>query len=113
MQGLTYLRADFVHSYNNMPPVFIDNQFPFQGEMMQKMLQLDLKTGDDSSYAVDIRHTAVQYLNDLEKDRVYKSWPGSVQELMRPTFPGMLRHIAKNMFHLVGALCFMHKRMNV
>ncbi|XP_076453817.1 UDP-glucose:glycoprotein glucosyltransferase 1-like isoform X2 [Babylonia areolata] len=76
----------------------------FKKESLQQLLQLDLSGGDDSSYAVDIRHSAVQYLNDLEKDRKYRGWPSSVQDLLRPTFPGMLRHVAKNIFHMVFAV---------
>ena len=44
----------------------------------------------------------LQYINDLEKDAKYRRWPSSIQEMLRPTFPGMLRHIAKNIFHMVG-----------
>ncbi|XP_005100215.1 UDP-glucose:glycoprotein glucosyltransferase 1 [Aplysia californica] len=74
----------------------------FKGNNLQKFLQLDLKEGgDDMSYAVDIRHSAIQYLNDLGQDKKYRTWPNSIQDLLRPTFPGMLRHIAKNIFHLV------------
>ncbi|KAL8598827.1 hypothetical protein ACOMHN_015406 [Nucella lapillus] len=73
----------------------------FKGESLQQLLQQDLTGGEDSSYAVDIRHSAVQYLNDLEKDRRYRGWPSSVQDLLRPSFPGMLRHVAKNIFHMV------------
>ena len=45
---------------------------------------------------------SVQFLNDLENDKKYKNWPNSVQDILRPTFPGMLRHVAKNIFHLVS-----------
>jgi len=45
-----------------------------------------------------------QYINDLERDRKYSGWPSSVQDLLRPTFPGMLRHIRKNLFHMVSSL---------
>ena len=31
----------------------------------------------------------------------YRGWPGGVQELLRPSFPGMLRSIRKNFFHMV------------
>jgi len=47
------------------------------------------------------REILLQYINDLERDRKYNSWPSSVQDLLRPTFPGMLRHIRKNLFHMV------------
>ncbi|KAK7477135.1 hypothetical protein BaRGS_00031621 [Batillaria attramentaria] len=73
----------------------------FKGDKLQSLLQLDLSGGEDASYALDIRHSAMQYVNDLEKDSKYRGWPSSVQDMLRPTFPGMLRHVAKNIFHLV------------
>ncbi|ESP03274.1 hypothetical protein LOTGIDRAFT_137613 [Lottia gigantea] len=73
----------------------------FKGDNLDKLLHIDLKSGDDTRYAIDIRHSAVQYLNDLENDRGYQGWPNSIQDILRPTFPGMLRHVAKNIFHLV------------
>ena len=76
------------------------------------MLSLDLgksargssaKTGGggSASYALDIRDTAVVYVNDIEKDPAYARWPGQLLELLRPAFPGMLRSIRKKMFHFV------------
>ena len=43
-----------------------------------------------------------QFVNDLEKDKKYAGWPSSLQDFLRPTFPGMLRHVRKNIFHLVS-----------
>jgi len=43
------------------------------------------------NYGVDIRDSSVKWINDIEKDSMYKSWPESVNELLRPAFPGMLR----------------------
>ena len=43
----------------------------------------------------------LQWMNNLEKDRKYQTWPSSVQEILRPTFPGMLRHIRRNLFNAV------------
>lgn len=45
----------------------------------------------NSVYGVDIRDSAVQYINDVELDTEYRSWPKSLQEMLRPTYPGMLR----------------------
>ncbi|KAK3776845.1 hypothetical protein RRG08_024619 [Elysia crispata] len=73
----------------------------FKGEDLQSLLQMDLSQENEEKYAVDIRHSAIQYLNNLETERKYHNWPGSIQDLLRPAFPGMLRHLAKNMFHLV------------
>ncbi|XP_060085960.1 UDP-glucose:glycoprotein glucosyltransferase 1-like [Ylistrum balloti] len=72
----------------------------FKGPEVNQILRLDL-SGDSEDFALDIRHVAVSYLNDLENDRKYKNWPSSVQDILRPTFPGMLRHVAKNFFHMV------------
>ena len=43
----------------------------------------------------------MSWLNDIERDRQYAKWPASVTELLRHTYPGMLRTVRKNMYHLV------------
>lgn len=43
----------------------------------------------------------IQWINNLETDRKYSSWPYNVQELLRPTFPGVIRQIRKNFHNLV------------
>ena len=66
-------------------------------------ISLDLTpSGDKQQFGIDIRSRAVHWINDIEKDKVYKGWPGGVQELLRPSFPGMLRYIRKNLFHMVA-----------
>ncbi|XP_052105584.1 UDP-glucose:glycoprotein glucosyltransferase 1-like [Mytilus californianus] len=72
----------------------------FKGNDLSQLMKLDL-SGETENFALDIRHTAIQYINDLEKDKKYSNWPSSIQDLLRPTFPGMLRHVARNIFHLV------------
>ena len=42
-----------------------------------------------------------QWINDLQKDRRYQGWPKSVTEILRPTFPGMLRHIRQHFFNVL------------
>ncbi|BGP48159.1 killer toxin resistant protein [Rhodotorula kratochvilovae] len=42
--------------------------------------------------------------NDLEKDRRYKSWSTSVRDLLRPTYPGSMSQIAKNLNNVVFIL---------
>jgi len=67
------------------------------------LISLDLTpSGDKQQFGIDIRSRAVHWINDIEKDKVYKGWPGGVQELLRPSFPGMLRYIRKNLFHMVA-----------
>lgn len=65
------------------------------------MLALDLGSVKGKSYAVDIRDSAIQWINNLETDTAYKRWPSSVDDLLRPTFPGMLRSIRRNLYNLV------------
>lgn len=52
-------------------------------------------------YAIDIRDSAVVWINDIEADRKYRKWSDSLLDLLRPTFPGMLRSIRRNLFNLV------------
>lgn len=52
-------------------------------------------------YALDIRDSAVRWINDIENDPQYRRWPSTLSELLRPTFPGMLRSIRRNLYHLV------------
>ena len=35
------------------------------------------------------------------KDRRYQGWPRSVTEMLRPTFPGMMRHVRQNFFSVL------------
>jgi UDP-glucose:glycoprotein glucosyltransferase len=66
----------------------------------QALMSLDLG-GKQQTYGVDVRDSAVNWINDIETDKLYKGWPDGVQELLRPTFPGMLRSIRKNFFNVV------------
>uniref|UniRef100_A0A672T791 UDP-glucose ceramide glucosyltransferase-like 1 n=1 Tax=Sinocyclocheilus grahami TaxID=75366 RepID=A0A672T791_SINGR len=52
----------------------------------------------------DIFSPAVNWINNLETDGRYASWPSNVQELLRPTFPGVIRQIRKNFHNLVMIL---------
>ncbi|XP_041663125.1 UDP-glucose:glycoprotein glucosyltransferase 2 [Cheilinus undulatus] len=71
-----------------------------KGEYQGKLLRLPVNTVDDS-YALDIRHPAIMWVNDIENDPMYHSWPSGVQELLRATFPGVIRQIRRNFFNLV------------
>ncbi|XP_055013618.1 UDP-glucose:glycoprotein glucosyltransferase 1 [Boleophthalmus pectinirostris] len=64
------------------------------------ILKLNVQPSE-SDYAVDIRHPAISWINNLETDHRYSSWPYNVQELLRPTFPGVIRQIRKNFHNLV------------
>ncbi|KAH8364725.1 hypothetical protein KR084_010742 [Drosophila pseudotakahashii] len=72
-----------------------------RGSLASSLLALDLTASSKKEFAIDIRDTAVQWVNDIENDAQYRRWPSSVMDLLRPTFPGMLRNIRKNVFNLV------------
>ncbi|KAJ0181268.1 hypothetical protein K1T71_003353 [Dendrolimus kikuchii] len=52
-------------------------------------------------YGLDIRDTSITWLNDLETDERYRRWPASYMELLRPTYPGMLRNLRRNIYNYV------------
>lgn len=72
------------------------------GRLAGSLMALELAAGSEAKeFAVDIRDTSVLWVNDLEQDAEYKRWPNSVMDLLRPTFPGMLRNVRRNLFNLV------------
>ena len=105
------------------------NAYLVQSDDIQKLLLVPVQVGQNK-YLIDMRHpdvvvshvtsydiinirevhsspasiglTCVQFLNNLEADIAYRRWPKSVSEVLRPTFPGMLRQIAKNLFTFVS-----------
>lgn len=70
---------------------------------LSSLLALDF--GDSSSgsqeFAMDIRDSAVNWINNIEDDSKYRRWSSNLMELLRPTFPGMLRQVRRNLFNLV------------
>ncbi|XP_015749296.1 PREDICTED: UDP-glucose:glycoprotein glucosyltransferase 1-like [Acropora digitifera] len=69
-------------------------------DFLGKLVSLSTQP-EHESFVLDARHDSIVFINDLEKDRQYWGWPSDVQEILRPTFPGMMRYIAKNIFNLV------------
>ena len=43
---------------------------------------------DKDEYSLDIRNPSVQFLNDVETDKRYSTFPASLRELLQPAFPG-------------------------
>ena len=72
-------------------------------EQMRDLIYLDTSS-KNTDYGVDIRDSAIQWLNDLETDKKYAYWSKSVHDILRPTYPGMMRSIGKNFFNLVFVL---------
>jgi len=94
MQSLVYQLCDFHVHFTGI-----------SDSLMSSLLALDF-TGSGSSsnseYAIDIRDSAVMWVNDIEHDKQYRRWSDSLMELLRPTFPGMLRSIRRNLYNLVS-----------
>ncbi|KAM7357519.1 UDP-glucose-glycoprotein glucosyltransferase [Cochliomyia hominivorax] len=72
-----------------------------RGSLASSLLALDFAGSGSKEFAIDIRDTSILWINDIETDPQYRRWPSSVMDLLRPTFPGMLRNIRKNVFNLV------------
>nr|XP_018911723.1 PREDICTED: UDP-glucose:glycoprotein glucosyltransferase [Bemisia tabaci] len=70
-------------------------------KVFNKLLALDLSMSGTKDYAIDIRDSAIKWVNDIENDKQYKRWSTSLLELLRPTFPGLLRSIKRNLYNLV------------
>ncbi|XP_068902537.1 UDP-glucose:glycoprotein glucosyltransferase isoform X2 [Tenebrio molitor] len=69
---------------------------------LASLLALDFgDSGNAQEFAIDIRDSAINWINDVESDSKYSRWSSSLMELLRPTFPGMIRQVRKNLFNLV------------
>lgn len=71
-----------------------------KGSASGPLLALDFAS-QAKEFAIDIRDSAVIWVNDLEVDKEYRRWGASVMDMLRPTFPGMMRSVRKNFFNLV------------
>ncbi|KAF6085164.1 UDP-glucose glycoprotein glucosyltransferase 2 [Phyllostomus discolor] len=69
-------------------------------EDMSKFLKLNSRVRD-SNYVLDIRHSSIMWINDLENDGFYAAWPASCQELLKPVFPGKIPSVRRNFHNLV------------
>ena len=69
-------------------------------DRIRRFVKLDINW-EKQDFQLDIRDGSVQYINDIEKDKMYRNWPSSLQDFLRPTYPGMLRNVRRNMYHLV------------
>lgn len=80
---------------------FLSEFKEIDGAVASDLLALDLSQPETIEFAVDIRDSAVIWINNIETDARYRSWPPTVYDLLRPSFPGMVRSIRKNLFHVV------------
>lgn len=80
------------------------NRIGLKGKRLSSVMTLDFNAdpySSNSNFAVDIRDSAITWANDLEKDDFYQRWSPKLTEMLRPTFPGMIRQIRRNFFSLV------------
>uniref|UniRef100_A0A8C2U9X1 UDP-glucose glycoprotein glucosyltransferase 2 n=1 Tax=Coturnix japonica TaxID=93934 RepID=A0A8C2U9X1_COTJA len=76
------------------------HELGIQEETLSKFMRLQIHPSDNN-YALDIRHSSIMWINNIEKDRSYVTWPASYQELLKPTFPGVIPQIRRNLYNLV------------
>ncbi|XP_008068885.1 UDP-glucose:glycoprotein glucosyltransferase 2-like, partial [Carlito syrichta] len=70
------------------------------GEDMSKFLKLNSPVWKDT-YILDIRHSSIMWINDLENDSLYVTWPTSCKEFLKPAFSGSVPSIRRNFHNLV------------
>lgn len=54
----------------------------------------------------DVRDENVVWWNNIEKDKRYKHFSPSLRELFRPTYPGSLHSIRRNIHHVLYVVDF-------
>lgn len=79
------------------------HKFGISNERLTTLLALDFSDSGSSSqeFAMDLRDSAINWVNDIENDSKYSRWSPNLMDLLRPTFPGMVRQIRRNLFNLV------------
>uniref|UniRef100_H0ZLM7 UDP-glucose ceramide glucosyltransferase-like 1 n=1 Tax=Taeniopygia guttata TaxID=59729 RepID=H0ZLM7_TAEGU len=76
------------------------HELGIKGEALSKFMRLHVHP-KDNNYALDIRHSSIIWINNIEQDHSYSTWPESYQELLKPSFPGFLHEIRRNLYNLV------------
>jgi UDP-glucose:glycoprotein glucosyltransferase len=58
--------------------------------------------GGESGFKLDVlSDDNVHWVNDIEKDDMYSSWPRSLDALLQRGWPGQMRHVRRNLFTLI------------
>ncbi|CAG0894843.1 unnamed protein product [Darwinula stevensoni] len=81
-------------------------------EMLQGNFQEKSGLSQLTSYAIDIRDSAVSFINDIETDKQFRHLPRSLDELLRPSLMGMARTVRRNVYHLVRLDPFMFRKLS-
>ncbi|KOB72007.1 Pantothenate kinase 4 [Operophtera brumata] len=75
-------------------------QYDAEEKLINTLMSLELgESFTWEEYGLDIRDTSITWFNDLESDERYRRWPSSYMELLRPTYPGMLRNLKRNIYN--------------
>uniref|UniRef100_A0A2K5F4S6 UDP-glucose ceramide glucosyltransferase-like 1 n=3 Tax=Aotus nancymaae TaxID=37293 RepID=A0A2K5F4S6_AOTNA len=94
-------------------PFSILDMLKLEGKMMNGLRNLGINREDMSkflklnshiwehTYVLDIRHSSIMWINDLENDDLYITWPTSCHELLKPVFPESIPSIRRNFHNLV------------
>ncbi|KAK4879085.1 hypothetical protein RN001_007231 [Aquatica leii] len=88
-------------------------QFGMDNDQVKTLLSLDFSNtnSETQEFAIDIRDSAINWINDIERDSRYNRWSTSIMDLLKPTFPGMLRQVRRNLFNLVLVINPVDKEM--
>ncbi|GAA6062062.1 hypothetical protein JCM10212_003560 [Sporobolomyces blumeae] len=73
---------------------------PSEQGMMPKDVLGEIFDSTDRQEGGDV----ILWWNNLEKDKRYKSWPTTVRDLLRPTYPGSMNLVARNLNNVVFVL---------
>ncbi|RCI03876.1 hypothetical protein CU098_007561 [Rhizopus stolonifer] len=65
----------------------------------------DRASSEGNSEIYDVRDTPenpfIVWWNDIEKDKKYSGWTDDMEEYLRPSYPGQLHPVKKNIFNLI------------
>ncbi|XP_063130974.1 UDP-glucose:glycoprotein glucosyltransferase 2 isoform X3 [Rattus norvegicus] len=69
-------------------------------EERSRFLKLNSPVWDDD-FVLDIRHSSIVWINDLENDALYTDWPTSCWEFLKPVLHGTVPSVRRNFHNLV------------
>ncbi|MBA0717017.1 hypothetical protein Golax_004863 [Gossypium laxum] len=96
-----YLLIDLVHQELSLADQFSKLKIPHS--TVRKVLLTETPP-ELNMFRVDFRSAHVHYLNNLEKDAMYRRWRNNINEILVPVFPGQPHYIRKNLYHAVYVL---------
>lgn len=76
----------------------------FPADVISKITSLSDESNSNPEVVLDTRSKHVQFVNNLESDKMYKRWPTNMMDLLRPAWPGQPRKIGRNIFTAVAII---------